>query len=116
MIMDKKIRVAVFGAAGYAGEELLRLLLRHPNAEIAAITSRKNAGEDVAAVFPRFTGLPLKFVAPAEAMESKSVAELFTDFYRLQNNDQLPGEAHMQVLSSIILRLGPSILPSSTTW
>ena len=72
MIMDKKIRVAVFGAAGYAGEELLRLLLRHPNAEIAAITSRKNAGEDVATVFPRFTGLPLKFVAPAEAMESKN--------------------------------------------
>ncbi|MBR7155687.1 MAG: N-acetyl-gamma-glutamyl-phosphate reductase, partial [Lentisphaeria bacterium] len=45
--MQKKVRVAVFGASGYAGEELLRLLLRHPNAEIAAITSRKNAGEPV---------------------------------------------------------------------
>ena len=54
-----KIRVAVFGASGYAGEELLRLLLRHNQAEIAAITSRKNAGEPVSTVFPRFTGLPL---------------------------------------------------------
>ena len=66
----KKIKVAVFGASGYAGEELLRLLLRHDQAEIAAITSRKNAGEPVSTVFPRFTGLPLKFVAPDEAMKT----------------------------------------------
>jgi len=62
-----KVRVAIFGASGYAGEELLRILLRHPNAEIAAITSRKNAGEPVETVFPRFTGSGLKFVAPDTA-------------------------------------------------
>ena len=67
----QKVRIAVFGASGYAGEELLRLLLRHPNAEITAITSRKNAGEPVSTVFPRFTGLPLNFVAPDEAMAKK---------------------------------------------
>ena len=44
-------------------------------------------------------------VKAADAMESKSVAELFSDFYRLQNNDQLPGEAHMQVLSKVIKEL-----------
>ena len=70
--MNSKIKVAVFGAAGYAGEELLRLLLRHPYAEITAITSRKNAGENVASVFPRFTGVPLKFVTPDEAMAAKN--------------------------------------------
>ncbi len=59
-----KVRVAVFGASGYAGEELLRILLRHPNAEVVAITSRKNAGEPVPTVFPRFTGAPLTFVEP----------------------------------------------------
>lgn len=59
-----KVRVAVFGASGYAGEELLRILLRHPNAEVVAITSRKNAGEPVSTVFPRFTGAPLTFVEP----------------------------------------------------
>lgn len=62
-----KVRVAVLGASGYAGEELLRILLRHPYCEIAAITSRKNAGEDVATVFPRFTGADLRFVAPDAA-------------------------------------------------
>ena len=60
----RKVRVAVFGASGYAGEELLRILLRHPNAEVVAITSRKNAGEPVSTVFPRFTGAPLTFVEP----------------------------------------------------
>ena len=59
-----KVRVAVFGASGYAGEELLRLLLRHGQAEIVAITSRKNAGQPISAVFPRFTGLDLSFVEP----------------------------------------------------
>ena len=64
MKMSDKVRVAIFGASGYAGEELLRLLLRHPNAEVVAITSRKNAGESVASVFPRFTNSGLTFVEP----------------------------------------------------
>ena len=67
-----KVRVAIFGASGYAGEELLRILLRHPNAEIVAITSRKNAGEPVETVFPRFTGSGLKFVAPDTAEIAKN--------------------------------------------
>lgn len=44
-------------------------------------------------------------VKATDAMENKSVVELFSDFYRLQNNDQLPGEAHMQVLSKVIKEL-----------
>lgn len=58
------LRVAVFGAAGYAGEELLRILLRHRNCTIAAVTSRGNAGKPVEEVFPRFTGSGLVFVEP----------------------------------------------------
>ncbi len=67
----KKVRVAVFGASGYAGEELLRILLRHPNCEITAVTSRKNAGEPVSTVFPRYTGLKLNFVAPDAKAQAK---------------------------------------------
>ena len=44
-------------------------------------------------------------VKATDVMESKSVAELFSDFYRLQNNDQLPDEAHMQVLNKVIKEL-----------
>ena len=65
--MNKKVRVAVFGASGYAGEELLRILLRHPDCEIVAVTSRKNAGQPVSTVFPRYTGLNLHFCEPDAA-------------------------------------------------
>ena len=46
-----KVKVAIFGAAGYAGEELLRILTRHRQCEIVAITSRKNAGQPISTVF-----------------------------------------------------------------
>jgi N-acetyl-gamma-glutamyl-phosphate reductase len=47
-------KVAVIGASGYAGEELVRLLLSHPLVDLAAVTSRQFAGKTLAEVFPRF--------------------------------------------------------------
>jgi N-acetyl-gamma-glutamyl-phosphate reductase len=47
-------KVAVIGASGYAGEELVRLLLGHPLADLAAITSRQFAGKTLEQIFPRF--------------------------------------------------------------
>jgi N-acetyl-gamma-glutamyl-phosphate reductase len=68
---EKKIRVGIVGASGYSGEELLRLLLRHPHAELTCITSRQNAGKPVGSVFPRYMECPLQFIAPeAEAIAS----------------------------------------------
>lgn len=51
-------KVAIIGASGYSGEELVRLLLGHPRAELAAVTSRQAAGQTVAQVFPKFAHLP----------------------------------------------------------
>jgi N-acetyl-gamma-glutamyl-phosphate reductase len=48
-------KVAVVGASGYVGEELVRLLLRHPCAELVAVTSRQFAGKTLAEIFPRFS-------------------------------------------------------------
>jgi N-acetyl-gamma-glutamyl-phosphate reductase len=48
------VKVGIVGASGYSGEELVRLLLRHPSAELAAVTSRQYAGQTVAQVFPKF--------------------------------------------------------------
>jgi N-acetyl-gamma-glutamyl-phosphate reductase len=47
-------RVAIVGASGYAGEELVRLLLAHPSVDLAAVTSRQFAGKPLVQVFPRF--------------------------------------------------------------
>ncbi len=70
--MQKKIRAAIVGASGYSGEELIRLLVRHPHAELQIITSRQSAGKDVSEVFPRFAGSGLKFSAPDAAAISSS--------------------------------------------
>ncbi|HCE43951.1 MAG TPA: N-acetyl-gamma-glutamyl-phosphate reductase [Lentisphaeria bacterium] len=68
-----KIKIAVVGASGYSGEELLRLLLRHDSCEISVITSRQNAGAKVGDFFPRFTGSKLVFSAPdTEEIAGKS--------------------------------------------
>ena len=52
-----KMRVGVVGAAGYAGAELVRLLLGHPVFELAVITSNADAGVPLADVYPAFTGV-----------------------------------------------------------
>jgi N-acetyl-gamma-glutamyl-phosphate reductase len=55
--MGKKFRVAIAGASGYAGAELVRLAAAHPFYEITAVTSEKSAGQLVSAVFPSLTGI-----------------------------------------------------------
>jgi N-acetyl-gamma-glutamyl-phosphate reductase len=52
------IRVAVAGASGYAGGELLRLLAGHPDLEIEAVTGASNAGQPVTSIHPNLTGHP----------------------------------------------------------
>src|SRR4030043_738162 len=56
-----KTRVGIIGATGYTGVELLRLLLRHPEVEVTALTSQKYAGVPIDQVFPSLMKpLPLK--------------------------------------------------------
>ena len=51
-------RVAVAGASGYAGGELLRLLAGHPDLEIGPVAANSNAGTPVTAAHPQLTGHP----------------------------------------------------------
>src|SRR2546427_10314629 len=50
------IKVGIVGGTGYTGVELLRILARHPQSELVAITSRKEAGTPVAELFPSLRG------------------------------------------------------------
>jgi N-acetyl-gamma-glutamyl-phosphate reductase len=52
-----KIKVAVIGASGYAGLELVRLLVRHPGCELAALTSLEYPGRPFSQIFPALAGL-----------------------------------------------------------
>lgn len=70
--MAKKFRIAIAGASGYAGAELVRLAAAHPYFEITAVTSEKSAGQAVASVFPSLTGVvQQKF----EALAPETLAE-----------------------------------------
>jgi len=62
------IKVGVVGGTGYTGVELLRLLLRHPNATVTVITSRGEAGRRLDHLFPSLLGAcELAFTDPADA-------------------------------------------------
>lgn len=53
----KPYKIAIVGATGYTGSELLRILLKHPQVEVTAITSESRAGERFSDVHPQFAGL-----------------------------------------------------------
>ncbi|TAK76469.1 MAG: N-acetyl-gamma-glutamyl-phosphate reductase [Aquabacterium sp.] len=62
------IDVGIVGGTGYTGVELLRLLARHPQARLRAITSRKEAGMPVAEMYPNLRGyVDLAFTTPNDA-------------------------------------------------
>ncbi len=60
------VRVAVAGASGYAGGELLRLLSAHPSAQLTAVTGHAHAGEPLHAVHPQLVDLDDLVIAPTE--------------------------------------------------
>jgi N-acetyl-gamma-glutamyl-phosphate reductase len=51
-MIESRAEVAILGASGYTGAELVRLLARHPRLRIAALTADRQAGKPLAAVFP----------------------------------------------------------------
>jgi len=57
--MAKKAKVGVLGASGYTGSECVRLLLRHPEVEIALLTADRKAGQQMREVFPQFSPFAL---------------------------------------------------------
>ena len=62
------IKAGIVGGTGYTGIELLRLLSQHPQVELAAITSRQEAGTQVSAMFPSLRGrVSLAFSHPDKA-------------------------------------------------
>ena len=78
-----RTKVAVVGASGYTGDELVRLLLRHPQAELTAVTSRQFAGKTLAETFPRL------------AHHSTAKTLRFTD----ASPDRIAGEAEVVFLA-----------------
>jgi N-acetyl-gamma-glutamyl-phosphate reductase len=77
----KTVKAAIVGASGYAGEDLVRLLLGHPHADLVAVTSRQYAGQTLAEVFPRFAHYPkaraLRFAEPNAELLAREATMVF---------------------------------------
>jgi N-acetyl-gamma-glutamyl-phosphate reductase len=76
-------RVAVAGASGYAGGELLRLIAGHPDLELAAATAASSAGLPVADVHPHLAGLPDLAHRRFRALDAEAVADCDLAFLAL---------------------------------
>ena len=72
------IKIGIVGGTGYTGIELLRILARHPESELVAITSRKDAGTRVAELFPSLRGaIDIAYSDPAKTDLAKCDAVFF---------------------------------------
>ena len=70
--MANKARIGVLGASGYTGSELVRLLLRHPQVEIALLTADRRAGQAMRDVFPQFSPFDLPKLVAIEGVDWKA--------------------------------------------
>ncbi len=76
--MGAAFRIAVLGASGYTGADLVRLALGHPGIEIAALAANARAGQTMAAVWPHFWPYPkLPALVRAEAIDWSGIDAVF---------------------------------------
>ncbi|ORE92125.1 N-acetyl-gamma-glutamyl-phosphate reductase [Acuticoccus yangtzensis] len=71
------LNVAIYGASGYTGAELLRLLLVHPEAKITALSAESNAGKAMASVFPQLAAYDLPTLTTIADLDLAPVDVLF---------------------------------------
>ncbi len=69
--------VAILGASGYTGAELVRLLAVHPSFRIAALTADRRAGQPLAAVFPHLGGLDLPDLVAVDEVDWTGIDAVF---------------------------------------
>lgn len=70
-------KAAIFGASGYTGAELVRLIASHPELEIAALAAERRAGSEMADVFPHLRHLPLPRLQRIEEIDTSGLDLVF---------------------------------------
>jgi N-acetyl-gamma-glutamyl-phosphate reductase len=72
--MAAKAKIGVLGASGYTGGELVRVLLRHPRAEIVLLTAERSAGKAMRDVFPQFSPFTLPQLVAIDGIDWRGAA------------------------------------------
>jgi len=70
-------KIAILGASGYTGAELVRLIATHPDLEIAALAANSKAGQAMGTVFPHLRHLDLPDLAPIREIDFAGIALCF---------------------------------------
>ena len=83
-------RVAVAGASGYAGGELLRMLAGHPDLELAAVTADSKAGQRIGMVHPQLAGVPALAGRQFDATDPALIAGCDLVFLALPSGQSAP--------------------------
>jgi N-acetyl-gamma-glutamyl-phosphate reductase len=100
-LVSDRLRIAVLGASGYTGADLVRLALGHPMVEIVALAAGARAGASMADVWPHFAPNRLPRIVQANAIDWTGIDFVF---------GCLPHSASASLLSGIE---GPRILDLS---
>ncbi|MBR9979006.1 MAG: N-acetyl-gamma-glutamyl-phosphate reductase [Bacteroidetes bacterium] len=74
---QEPLRVAIVGATGYTGSELLRILWQHPFVEITAVTSERHAGKDISSIHPHFRNIIPYELTHADALHPEETDIVF---------------------------------------
>ena len=100
---DQPVRVAVIGASGYTGGELVRLVLGHPRLALTTVAARRAAGQTVAAVFPHLTGLCALPIVAFDADQVAATADVA--FAALPHGESAPVVAALRARGVTVLDL-----------
>ena len=72
-----EVKVAILGASGYTGAELVRMLANHPRFRMTALTADRKAGQEMAAVFPQFAALKLPTLVSIDQVDFAGIDAVF---------------------------------------
>jgi len=70
------LKIGIYGASGYTGQELLKILIRHTEADVVALTSRKFKGTPISDIYPVFKGLTNKKYIDASPEDVASLCDV----------------------------------------
>ena len=73
----KKLQIAIIGASGYTGAELIRILLNHKKVEISALIANSNAGQKIEQLYPHLTHYNLPDVKKLEEIDFSKIDAVF---------------------------------------
>jgi N-acetyl-gamma-glutamyl-phosphate reductase len=97
--MSAKKKIAVLGASGYTGADAVRLLARHPDAEVSALTANTYAGKAMGEVYPHFFPLDLPPLTEWEKVDWTTLDAVFCG---------LPHGTTQEIIASV-LKANPAI-------